>query len=91
MLRLLSLPPLTRTRGRPVPALVGLLRGLLLRSPLLDQDLQAGAAAGRGQRKKGSHGLEIFQRCDCAKGLSCKVWKDATSSSKSRLHMCQRI
>ncbi|KAM6972282.1 dickkopf-related protein 2 [Aplochiton taeniatus] len=43
------------------------------------------------QRKKGSHGLEIFQRCDCAKGLSCKVWKDATSSSKSRLHMCQRI
>ncbi|KAJ3614447.1 hypothetical protein NHX12_018020, partial [Muraenolepis orangiensis] len=23
-------------------------------------------------RKKGSHGLEIFQRCDCAKGLSCK-------------------
>lgn len=43
------------------------------------------------QRKKGSHGLEIFQRCDCAKGLSCKVWKDATSSSKSRLHMCQKI
>lgn len=43
------------------------------------------------QRKKGSHSLEIFQRCDCAKGLSCKVWKDATSSSKSRLHMCQKI
>ncbi|KAG9344131.1 hypothetical protein JZ751_012613 [Albula glossodonta] len=43
------------------------------------------------QRKKGSHGLEIFQRCDCAKGLSCKVWKDATSSSTSRLHMCQRV
>ncbi|KAF3852547.1 hypothetical protein F7725_005902 [Dissostichus mawsoni] len=43
------------------------------------------------QRKKGTHGLEIFQRCDCAKGLSCKVWKDATSSSKSRLHMCQKI
>ncbi|XP_061736305.1 dickkopf-related protein 2 isoform X2 [Nerophis ophidion] len=43
------------------------------------------------QRKKGSHNLEIFQRCDCAKGLSCKVWKDATSSSKSRLHMCQKI
>uniref|UniRef100_A0AAV2LLQ1 Dickkopf N-terminal cysteine-rich domain-containing protein n=1 Tax=Knipowitschia caucasica TaxID=637954 RepID=A0AAV2LLQ1_KNICA len=43
------------------------------------------------QRKKGSHGLEIFQRCDCAKGLSCKVWKDATSSSKSRLHMCQKV
>ncbi|XP_039615149.1 dickkopf-related protein 2 [Polypterus senegalus] len=43
------------------------------------------------QRKKGSHGLEIFQRCDCAKGLSCKIWKDATSSSKSRLHVCQKI
>lgn len=43
------------------------------------------------QRKKGAHGLEIFQRCDCAKGLSCKVWKDATSSTKSRLHMCQKI
>ncbi|MEE6460485.1 hypothetical protein FKM82_000988 [Ascaphus truei] len=42
-------------------------------------------------RKKGSHGLEIFQRCDCAKGLSCKVWKDATYSSKSRLHICQKI
>ncbi|VTJ78700.1 Hypothetical predicted protein, partial [Marmota monax] len=43
------------------------------------------------QRKKGSHGLEIFQRCDCAKGLSCKVWKDATYSSKARLHVCQKI
>ncbi|XP_043917230.1 dickkopf-related protein 2 [Protopterus annectens] len=43
------------------------------------------------QRKKGSVGLEIFQRCDCAKGLSCKVWKDATSFSKSRLHVCQKL
>uniref|UniRef100_A0A6I8P429 Dickkopf WNT signaling pathway inhibitor 2 n=1 Tax=Ornithorhynchus anatinus TaxID=9258 RepID=A0A6I8P429_ORNAN len=43
------------------------------------------------QRKKGSHGLEIFQRCDCARELSCKVWKDATYSSKSRLHVCQKI
>ncbi|XP_036407754.1 dickkopf-related protein 2-like [Megalops cyprinoides] len=43
------------------------------------------------QRKKGAHSLEIFQRCDCAKGLSCKVWKDATSASKSRLHMCQKV
>ncbi|XP_037112772.1 dickkopf-related protein 2 isoform X1 [Syngnathus acus] len=43
------------------------------------------------QKKKGSHSLEIFQRCNCAKGLSCKVWKDDTSSSKSRLHMCQKI
>ncbi|XP_026059403.1 dickkopf-related protein 2-like [Carassius auratus] len=43
------------------------------------------------QRKKGSHSLEIFQRCDCAKGLACKVWKDATTFSRSRLHVCQRI
>ncbi|XP_016124780.1 dickkopf-related protein 2 [Sinocyclocheilus grahami] len=43
------------------------------------------------QRKKGSHSLEIFQRCDCAKGLACKVWKDATSFSRSRLHVCQGI
>ncbi|XP_062851368.1 dickkopf-related protein 2 [Trichomycterus rosablanca] len=42
------------------------------------------------QRKKGTHNLEIFQRCDCAKGLACKVWKDATSYSRSRLHVCQR-
>ncbi|KAG7278551.1 hypothetical protein CRUP_033419 [Coryphaenoides rupestris] len=34
-------------------------------------------------RRKGSHGLEIFQRCDCAKGLACKVWKDASSASSS--------
>lgn len=57
MLRLLSLHPLTRTRGRPVPALVRLLRGLLLRSPLLDQDLQAGAAAGRGVHQAEEEGL----------------------------------
>ncbi|KAL4618190.1 dickkopf-related protein 2-like [Arapaima gigas] len=41
-------------------------------------------------RRKGAHNLELFQRCDCAKGLSCKVWRDATSASKSRLHVCQR-
>ncbi|XP_007905878.1 dickkopf-related protein 2 [Callorhinchus milii] len=39
------------------------------------------------QRRKGSHGLELFQRCDCAKGLSCKIWKEA----KSRLHICQKV
>lgn len=37
-----------RSRGRPLPALVRLLGRLLLRPPLLDQNLQAGAAAGRG-------------------------------------------
>ncbi|XP_064201334.1 dickkopf-related protein 2-like isoform X1 [Anguilla rostrata] len=43
------------------------------------------------QRRKGSHGLEIFQRCDCAKGLACKAWRDASAATKSRLHMCQRV
>ncbi|XP_007531294.1 dickkopf-related protein 2 [Erinaceus europaeus] len=43
------------------------------------------------QRKKGAHGLEIFQRCDCAKGLACRVWKDTTYSSKARLHACQKL
>ncbi|XP_006629965.1 dickkopf-related protein 2 [Lepisosteus oculatus] len=52
--------------------------------------LQLGEVCTR-HRKKGTHGLEIFQRCECAKGLSCKIWKDATSSSKSRLHMCQKV
>ncbi|XP_029114624.1 dickkopf-related protein 2-like [Scleropages formosus] len=42
------------------------------------------------QRRKGSHSLELFQRCDCARDLSCKVWRDATSASKSRLHVCQK-
>lgn len=37
-----------RSRGRPLPALVRLLRGLLLCSPFLDQNLQTSAEAGRG-------------------------------------------
>ncbi|XP_015270747.1 PREDICTED: dickkopf-related protein 1 [Gekko japonicus] len=39
-------------------------------------------------RKKGSHGLEIFQRCYCADGLTCRLQKD--HSNTSRLHTCQR-
>ncbi|KAG8435551.1 hypothetical protein GDO86_013475 [Hymenochirus boettgeri] len=43
-------------------------------------------------RRKGSHGLEIFQRCHCGTGLSCRLQKgDFTTVPKtSRLHTCQR-
>ena len=40
---------------------------------------------------KGSHGLEIFQRCYCGEGLSCRMQKDHhQASNSSRLHTCQR-
>uniref|UniRef100_A0A4X2JS92 Dickkopf WNT signaling pathway inhibitor 1 n=1 Tax=Vombatus ursinus TaxID=29139 RepID=A0A4X2JS92_VOMUR len=41
-------------------------------------------------RRKGSHGLEIFQRCFCADGLSCRVQKDHLTNNASRLHTCQK-
>ncbi|KAM9324173.1 dickkopf-related protein 1 [Gastrophryne carolinensis] len=43
-------------------------------------------------RRKGSHGLEIFQRCHCGAGLSCKLQKGefTTVPKTSRLHTCQR-
>ncbi|KAM6442335.1 dickkopf-related protein 1 [Liasis olivaceus] len=40
--------------------------------------------------KKGSHGLEIFQRCYCGDGLICRLQRDHTISNSSRLHTCQR-
>uniref|UniRef100_A0A8C8R4K4 Dickkopf WNT signaling pathway inhibitor 1 n=1 Tax=Pelusios castaneus TaxID=367368 RepID=A0A8C8R4K4_9SAUR len=40
-------------------------------------------------RRKGSHGLEIFQRCYCGEGLSCRLQRDYATNS-SRLHTCQR-
>ncbi|XP_074856427.1 dickkopf-related protein 1 [Carettochelys insculpta] len=41
-------------------------------------------------RRKGSHGLEIFQRCYCGEGLSCRLQKDYATTNSSRLHTCQR-
>lgn len=42
-------------------------------------------------RRKGSHGLEIFQRCYCGEGLACRIQKDHhQASNSSRLHTCQR-
>ncbi|XP_057214437.1 dickkopf-related protein 1b isoform X3 [Triplophysa rosa] len=37
-------------------------------------------------KRKGTHGLEIFQRCDCAEGLSCRT---QSSKSSRSLHTCQ--
>ncbi|KAG9484976.1 hypothetical protein GDO78_008204 [Eleutherodactylus coqui] len=43
-------------------------------------------------RRKGTHGLEIFQRCHCGAGMSCKLQKGefTTVPKTSRLHTCQR-
>ncbi|NXM80206.1 DKK1 protein, partial [Oenanthe oenanthe] len=38
-------------------------------------------------RRKGAHGLEIFQRCPCAEGLACRLQRQHDAS---RLHTCQR-
>ncbi|NWV38519.1 DKK1 protein, partial [Grantiella picta] len=42
------------------------------------------------QRRKGSHGLEIFQRCQCAEGLACRLQRELGPADASRLHTCQR-
>uniref|UniRef100_A0A667YVB5 Dickkopf WNT signaling pathway inhibitor 1a n=1 Tax=Myripristis murdjan TaxID=586833 RepID=A0A667YVB5_9TELE len=46
-------------------------------------------------RRKGNHGLELFQRCDCGDGLACRPEKGERDHSVSRtaarnLHTCQR-
>ncbi|XP_028825557.1 dickkopf-related protein 1b [Denticeps clupeoides] len=42
-------------------------------------------------KRKGTHGLEIFQRCDCGAGLSCRTQSGEHSGKSSRsLHTCQR-
>uniref|UniRef100_A0A8C5JJI1 Dickkopf WNT signaling pathway inhibitor 1 n=1 Tax=Junco hyemalis TaxID=40217 RepID=A0A8C5JJI1_JUNHY len=41
-------------------------------------------------RRKGSHGLEIFQRCQCAEGLACRGQREHGPADASRLHTCQR-
>ncbi|XP_077438692.1 dickkopf-related protein 1-like isoform X1 [Vanacampus margaritifer] len=43
-------------------------------------------------RRKGTHGLELFQRCDCGDGLACRPERgDAVSRTSARnLHTCQR-
>ncbi|KAM6415548.1 dickkopf-related protein 1 [Rhynochetos jubatus] len=41
-------------------------------------------------RRKGTHGLEIFQRCQCAEGLACRLQREQGPADASRLHTCQR-
>ncbi|XP_068183925.1 dickkopf-related protein 1-like isoform X2 [Antennarius striatus] len=46
-------------------------------------------------RRKGTHGLELFQRCDCGDGLACRPERGQRDHSVSRtaarnLHTCQR-
>ncbi|XP_072246456.1 dickkopf-related protein 1-like [Leuresthes tenuis] len=46
-------------------------------------------------RRKGTHGLELFQRCDCGEGLACRPEKGERDHGVSRtaarnLHTCQR-
>ncbi|XP_009074393.1 PREDICTED: LOW QUALITY PROTEIN: dickkopf-related protein 1-like, partial [Acanthisitta chloris] len=41
-------------------------------------------------RRKGPHGLEIFQRCQCAEGLACRLQREHGPADTSRLHTCQR-
>lgn len=46
-------------------------------------------------RRKGNHGLELFQRCDCGEGLTCRPEKGERDHGISRtaarnLHTCQR-
>lgn len=45
--------------------------------------------------RKGTHGLELFQRCNCGDGMTCRPDKGERDHSVSRtaarnLHTCQR-
>lgn len=46
-------------------------------------------------RRKGTHGLELFQRCDCGEGMTCRPERGERDHTVSRtaarnLHTCQR-
>ncbi|XP_028279275.1 dickkopf-related protein 1-like isoform X2 [Parambassis ranga] len=48
-------------------------------------------------RRKGTHGLELFQRCDCGDGLACRPEKgererdhSVSRTAARNLHTCQR-
>uniref|UniRef100_A0A672V9W2 Dickkopf WNT signaling pathway inhibitor 1 n=1 Tax=Strigops habroptila TaxID=2489341 RepID=A0A672V9W2_STRHB len=51
--------------------------------------LQEGQVCTR-HRRKGTHGLEIFQRCQCAEGLVCRLQREHGPADASRLHTCQQ-
>ncbi|XP_060794887.1 dickkopf-related protein 1b [Neoarius graeffei] len=41
-------------------------------------------------KRKGPHNLEIFQRCNCGEGLSCRMQKGDHNKASRSLHICQR-
>ncbi|NWV07195.1 DKK1 protein, partial [Ptilonorhynchus violaceus] len=56
---------------------------------------QSGPVLREGQvctrhRRKGAHGLELFQRCPCAEALLCRPQREPGPADASRLHTCQR-
>ncbi|XP_078087579.1 dickkopf-related protein 2-like [Mustelus asterias] len=42
------------------------------------------------QRRKGARGAEIYERCDCVKGLTCRPLR-AGATKKTRLSTCQEV
>lgn len=46
--------------------------------------LQEGQVCTR-HRRKGNHGLELFQRCPCGDGLSCRTLRDPRTASSSKM------
>ncbi|XP_065153571.1 dickkopf WNT signaling pathway inhibitor 1a [Paramisgurnus dabryanus] len=40
-------------------------------------------------RRKGAHGPEIFQRCDCGAGLTCRGQREKVGKETRNLHTCQ--
>ncbi len=40
-------------------------------------------------RRKGAQSLEIFQRCDCGSGLTCRGQREKPGGKSRNLHTCQ--
>ncbi|XP_059837597.1 dickkopf-related protein 4-like [Hypanus sabinus] len=53
--------------------------------------LKEGQVCSKRGRKEGPQGPEIFQRCACGPGLTCRNQNQQSSQGTSRLWICQRI
>uniref|UniRef100_A0A8B9VJF7 Dickkopf-related protein 1 n=1 Tax=Anas zonorhyncha TaxID=75864 RepID=A0A8B9VJF7_9AVES len=77
--RSLSRAPRTRTAGdfclRSSDCAAGLCCARHFWSKICKPVLREGQVCTR-HRRKGAHGLEIFQRCQCAEGLACRLQRD---------------
>ncbi|XP_058864709.1 dickkopf-related protein 4-like isoform X1 [Acipenser ruthenus] len=51
---------------------------------------QEGEVCSKRGRKETPMGRELFQRCDCTAGLTCRPQNKGEESRKSRLRVCQR-